>query len=480
MWLCIDQGGHSTRAAVFDERGTVVAESSATVATRLTPPVYVEHDVAQMLGSAVSCVTAVAEQLGTDTARLRGVAIATQRSTIACAARDGEALTPLISWQDRRGGEDLQRFAGAAATIKRITGLRLSPHYGIGKLRWCLQNAPRVRERCDDGDIVAAPLASLLAHALCRERPWVIDPVNASRTLLMDLRTAAWSDELLRLFEIPVAMLPAICPNRSRFGTIAVAGTAVPLTVLVGDQSAAVFAAGEPEPGAAFVNLGTGAFIQVATGRCPIEDDALLSSVVWQGDGGLFYVLEGTVNGAASAIDAVANERGIVREPDAPALLRALAAIERAPLFLNGISGLGSPDWVPNFASRFVGEGDGFECLAAVYESIAFLIQRNLERLTQRVPITRLRVSGGLARHDWLVQRIADLSGLTVVRPVDTEATLAGLLYLASGGDVIVPGPSIEFLPRRNPVAARRYGDWSRALAAALNDRGRHAPLELT
>jgi len=472
MWLCIDQGGHSTRAAVFDERGAVVAESSAAVATHRAPPVYVEHDVEQMLGSASRCIAEVAEQLGTDTTRLRGIAIATQRSTLAVAARDGEALTPLISWQDRRGGADLDHFAGAAAAIKRITGLRLSPHYGVGKLRWCLQNAPRVRERRDAGDIVAAPLASLLAHALCREQPWVIDPVNASRTLLMDLRTAAWSDELLRLFEIPAALLPAIRPNRSRFGTVAVGGSAVPLTALVGDQSAAVFAGGMPETGAAFVNMGTGAFIQVATGCRPVEDDALLTSIVWQDDSELLYVLEGTVNGAASAIDAVGVERGIVCKPDAPALMRALAAIERAPLYLNGVSGLGSPDWVPDFPSRFVGEGDAFQCLAAVYESIAFLIQRNLERLTQRVPITRLRISGGLARHDWLAQRIADLSGLTVARPADTEATLAGLVYLASGGAVIVPSPISEFLPRHDPVAARRYRDWSRALAAVLADRG--------
>jgi len=227
-----------------------------------------------------------------------------------------------------------------------------------------------------------------------------------------------------------------------------------------------------PETGAAFVNMGTGAFIQVATGRRPVEDDALLTSIVWQDDGELLYVLEGTVNGAASAIDAVGAERGIACEPDAPALMRALAAIERAPLYLNGISGLGSPDWVPDFPSHFVGEGDAFQCLAAVYESIAFLIQRNLERLTQRVPITRLRISGGLARHDWLAQRIADLSGLTVARPADTEATLAGLVHLASGGAVIVPSPVSEFLPRHDPVAARRYRDWSRALAAVLADRG--------
>jgi glycerol kinase len=263
-------------------------------------------------------------------------------------------------------------------------------------------------------------------------------------------------------------MLPTIRPNRSGFGTARVGEQAVPVTVITGDQAAAIYALGEPEPGMAFVNIGTGAFIQVATGETPVQDDALLSSVVWQDEGGLRYVLEGTVNGAASAIDAVSRELDVHAAPDSPELARALGDIERAPLYLNGISGLGSPDWVPDFTSRFVGSGNALACLAAAYESIAFLVQRNLDALSQRVPVTAVKVSGGLGRLDWLVQRIADLSGLPVVRPADTEATLSGLACLASGGAIVANPAATGFRPQPNSGARQRYRDWTRALEDAL------------
>lgn len=468
MWLCIDQGGHSTRAAVFDADGTVVSAASAPVSTRRTSPERVEHDAEDLLGSVRDCVEASVAQLGSETADLRGVAMATQRSTIACVSRSGQALTPLISWQDRRGGDDLRRFEGSAETIRRVTGLRLSPHYGIGKLRWCLRHNERVARSLARGDLVAAPLATYVVHALCDERPWAIDPVNASRMLLMDLRSAQWSETLLQLFDVPPEALPSIRPNRSNFGTVAVGDVRLPLTVLTGDQAAAIFAYGEPELGTAFVNIGTGAFIQVATGSAPVADDRLLSSVVWQDDDGIRYVLEGTVNGAASAIDAVSGALDITVDPGSPELAHALARIEHSPLYLNGVSGLGSPDWVAEFTSRFVGEGTALECVAAAYESVAFLVQRNIDHLERRVPISRIRISGGMARLDWLVQRIADLSGLVVERSDNTEATLSGLAHLASDGLIVDRTTSRAFRPQSNAIASRRYRDWTRALAAAI------------
>jgi glycerol kinase len=468
VWLCIDQGGHSTRAAVFDADGAVVSAASAPVSTQSASSGWIEHDADELLGSVRSCIESSVAQLGTEKATLRGVAVATQRSTIACVTRSGQALRPLISWQDRRGGDDLHRFEGSVETIRRVTGLRLSPHYGIGKLRWCLRHDDRVARSLARGDLIVAPLASYLAHALCENRPWVVDPVNASRMLLMDLRSAQWSETLLQLFDVPAEALPSICPNRCHFGMVSVGDVRMPLTVLTGDQAAAVYAFGEPEPGTAFINIGTGAFIQVATGATPVADDRLLSSVIWQDEDGIRYVLEGTVNGAATAIDTVAGALDIVVDPGSPELAHALARIEHAPLYLNGVSGLGSPDWVPEFTSRFVGDGSALECLAAAYESIAFLVQRNIDRLTRRLPITRARVTGGMARLDWLVQRIADLSGLVVERSDNTEATLGGLAHLASDGLIVDRTTPRAFRPRANAIADRRYRDWTRALTAAI------------
>ncbi|HSG65235.1 MAG TPA: FGGY family carbohydrate kinase [Gammaproteobacteria bacterium] len=468
MWLCIDQGGHSTRAAALDAEGRIVIEESAPLERVVRAPHFVEHDPAALLRSVDRCLEGVVSRLGPRVAELEAVGLATQRSTLLCAAKRGDALTPLISWQDRRGQEDLAQFGSAAERITSITGLRLSPHYGAGKLRWCLQHLEAVRRHRERGDLVAAPLASYLVHHLCEGTPWRVDPVNASRTLLMDMRTASWSPELLALFGLSAAMLPDIAPCRSSYGSVALGKRRVPLTVVTGDQAAALYCLGEPSAGTAFVNIGTGAFVQVATGGEPVVDPGLLSSVVWQDGRGTVYVLEGTVNGAASAVDEVSATLGVRLDPRGSELARAFAAIEHAPLFLNGVSGLGSPDWVADFASRFEGEGGPSERIAATYESVAFLIVRNLERMRRHGQLSSLTVSGGLAQLDWLVQYLADLSGLPASRPAETEATLTGLAYLLSGGRSRRSARPRRFLPGENAVARRRYGAWTKAMEVGL------------
>jgi glycerol kinase len=468
MWLCIDQGGHSTRAAVLDADGRILVEESAPLDTSAREPHFVEHDPVALLRSVDRCIDGVVGELGAGVADLEAVGLATQRSTLLCAARhSGEALTPLISWQDRRGQEDLAQFDDAADLIKSITGLRLSPHYGAGKLRWCLQHLETVQRHRERDDLVGAPLSSYVVRHLCGDEYWRVDPVNASRTLLMDMRTSRWSDELLALFDLPASMLPDIQPCRSDHGNVTLDERRVPLAVVTGDQAAALYCLGEPAPGTAFVNIGTGAFVQAATGSAPVLDAGLLSSVAWQDGRATVYVLEGTVNGAASAVDHVSKALGTRLDPGGAELGRALAAIEHAPLYLNGVSGLGSPDWVADFASRFEGDGDPALCLAATYESIVFLIVRNLEQMRRHVQLASLTLSGGLAQLDWLAQYLADVSGLPVSRPVETEATLLGLAYLL-GGNRRRPPRVRRFLPTPSAVARRRYLAWTIAMEAEL------------
>jgi glycerol kinase len=477
MWLCIDQGGHSTRAAVLDEAGRILVDEKTPLETIVRDPHFVEHDPRELLESVAASVRSVALQLGRDCARVRAAGLATQRSTLVCAARhDGEALSPLISWQDRRGQDDLRRFESQADRIKTLTGLRLSPHYGVGKLRWCLQNLESVRRHLGEHDVIGAPLVSYLLHHIAADGGWRVDPVNASRTLLMDMRTASWSEELLALFELPAELLPAIQPCRSAFGTLELGGHAVPLTVATGDQAAAVYCAGEPAPGTAFVNIGTGAFIQAFTGETPLLDDGLLSSIVWQDAHTTRYVLEGTVNGAAAAVDTVSAEMGRRFDPAGSDLLGALEQISAAPLFLNGVSGLGSPDWVADFASRFTGPGDPAQRIAAVYESIVFLIARNLRRMRRQLQLGTLTVTGGVSRLDWLAQRLADVSGLPVVRPTESEATLLGLAYLVSEGRCRVTDDANRFEPAPSAAAQRRFADWTAAMDTEVGHRRSPGP----
>jgi len=477
MWLCIDQGGHSTRAAVLDETGRIRAEEQVALDTTTREPHFVEHEPRLLLESLTACIRGVARQLGDDCARVHAAGLATQRSTLVCVAKhDGTALSPLISWQDRRGQEDLLRFEPQAQQIKALTGLRLSPHYGMGKLRWCLQHLDAVKRHLAENDLVGAPLASFVLHHLLADSRWRVDPVNASRTLLMDLRSVSWAKELLDLFALPAEILPAIQPCRSMFGTLDLGGHTLPLTVTTGDQAAAVYCDGEPELGTAFVNIGTGAFIQVMTGTRPVLDDDLLSSIVWQDAQTTRYVLEGTVNGAAGAVDEVSADIGRRFDPAGSELLGALERISDAPLFLNGISGLGSPDWVADFSSRFTGPGEPAQLVAAVYESIVFLVVRNLICMRRHAQLAALTLTGGISRMDWLAQYLADVSGLPVRRPAEPEATLFGLAYLVSEGRCSAGHDGSYFEPAPSVSVARRFASWTAAMEAEIARGAGSAP----
>jgi glycerol kinase len=478
MWLCIDQGGHSTRVAAFDHTGELAAQSAATLDILRPGELRVEHDPEQLIASLDRCLRDVGGQLGPRCAQLRGAAIATQRSTLVCASKSSaKPLSPVISWQDRRGHAELNEFSDHAERIKHITGLRLTPHYGVGKLRWCMKNLDAVMQHAAAGDLMGAPLSSYILRRLTRDDGWRVDPVNASRTLLLDARTLCWSDELIGLFGIRRDALPAVQPCRSNFGTIELGRRRVPVTVATGDQAAAMYCAGEPARGTAFINIGTGAFIQALTGDALVEDPALLSSIVWYDGAVRRYVLEGTVNGAASALDAVAAELGVNSGADDGPVRAALGGMRAAPLFLNGISGLGSPDWIADFETRFEGGGDSGQRMAAVYESIAFLIHRNLERMQRLMDLKRVFVTGGLAHADWLPQAIADLCGLPVARPAETEATTAGLLFLLSRGECGSGSRKgiTEFTPGDSDLTHERYRRWSRAMDDQIARHGRAA-----
>ena len=350
----------------------------------------------------------------------------------------------------------------SADLIRAATGLVPSAHYGASKLRWCLDHLPAVRDALDDGRLAWGPMASFVLFRVLAERPHVVDPAIASRTLLWDVTTRDWSPQLLELFDLPRGPLPACVPSRFAYGHL----RDIPLTVMTGDQSAALYGSGGPGSDEAYVNIGTGAFVQRFVGDTPVEAPGLLSGVVWQEGDRAAYVLEGSVNGAGSAVTRVAGELGL----DATRLGELLARPGAPPLFLNGVSGLASPFWVADFESRFVGDGEPWLRLVAVAESIVFLIQANLEAMADTVtPPVRLNVSGGLGGLDGMCSRLADLSGIPVARHEATEATARGLAWLVAGrpeGWGLDP-PTI-FPPRNNPLLADRYRCWRRELAAAL------------
>ncbi|MCR4302322.1 MAG: FGGY family carbohydrate kinase [Sulfuricaulis sp.] len=469
LYLCLDQGGHASRALVFDANGRVVARSVRDVHTQHPHAGWVEHDPEELVESIQAAAADAVHQLGAAAERLHRAGLATQRSSIVCWDKHtGAALSPVLSWQDRRAHAWLERFAGEADNIRRLTGLRLSPHYGASKLRWCLEHLPEVAAAQQTHRLAFGPLASFLIFRLVEERTFAVDSSNAARTMLLNLAHLDWDPTLLSLFDIPPSALPRCVPTCHAYGTLALKGARVPLAVATGDQSAALFAYGEPLPGNAYINVGTGAFVQRLVPEARTVD-SLLTGVVAQCGDRVDYVLEGTINGAGAAIEWAMHELKLDKGPrELGAWLMRDADV---PLFLNGIGGLGAPYWIGDFPSRFVGEGESWQQLIAVIESIVFLIQRNIELMRSEAVLEKVFVSGGLAAYDGLCQRVADLSGLGVVRPGEGEATARGTAFLLAQRPVLWPTPAGErvFAPRVNAPLRRRYQAWWRAMDAAIS-----------
>lgn len=468
--LAIDQGGHASRALLFDAAGRVVDLESVPVATdRSADGLRVEHDAEALVASVRNAVDAVATRAAAARRPITAAGLATQRSSIACWHRGtGAALAPILSWQDRRHAAWLRGLEPRRDWLRARTGLVLSPHYGASKLRWCLEEVPAVRAAAEANTLAMGPLASFLLARLLDGRPCLADPANASRTQLWDPARRDWDEELLALFGVPRRVLPACVDSRHDFGVLATPAGAVPLVVTTGDQSAVPFAAGPLDPVAAYVNAGTGAFVQRALRDRVPAAPRLLASVVWSDAQGVDYLAEGTVNGAAAALDGLATREGST----AAALLAAVEAGAGGadpPLFLNGVAGLGSPFWVSDFPSRFVGEGTPAARALAVIESIVFLLRVNLDELRALgPPLERLVLTGGLAASATFCRRLADLAGLPVWRSAETEATARGLARLVAGPAVHwEAGAGETWHPRPDPAFTRRFERWRALMPAA-------------
>ncbi len=344
--------------------------------------------------------------------------------------------------------------------IKARTGLQLSPHYGASKLHWLLKHVPAVGAVARARRLAAGPLASFLLFHLLEGRPLLCDETNAARTLLWNLQRRDWDDELLALFNIPREILPQGHPVIHEYGQLS--GSNIPLCAVSGDQNAALYAQGRPLADTAVINVGSGAFALALTEASRSEDSPLLHGIATSGDDSCDFLLEGTVNGAGSALDYAAREWGI---SDPVQLLEPWPeCTDGVPVFLNAVGGLGSPWWQAGFRPELsqISSVDGCSnaCrIRGVAESILFHLQINLRCLMDAgCAVGHIRISGGLSRLDGFCQRLADLSGLPVARSQETEATARGIAWLVNREPTgWEPGDFQRFVPRENDALIRRY-----------------------
>lgn len=469
LYLALDQGTHASRAVVLNRRGEVLASGVCDIGLARPQPDWAEQDGEEMVASVFTAANAALSALGARRRDVAAAGLASQRASCICWDRSsGRPLSPLFSWQDRRAHQWLRQFEPQGEEVHRKTGLFLSAHYGASKLRWALDHLEPVRAARAQGTLCWGPQASFLAFRLLQERPLVADPQCAARTQLWNLGTHDWDPELLALFGLPQGFLPNSAHTCQVFGTLKLGDCTMPLTAINGDQSAAVFAFGWPEEDSAYINVGTSAFVQRALARDPGYVPRQLTGIILDDGTTTVYTVEGNVNGAGTALEWLRQQPGM---DDLDRLLpQWLAAPGEPPLFLNGIAGLGGPFWQPDFASRFIGAGEPWQNAVAVIESMAFLLQANIDEMTKYVaPAARIRISGGVSQIDGLCRRLAALSRLPVHRRDDAEATARGIGYLAAGRPEHWDHASEEriFQSGEDAGISARYRRWRALMAEA-------------
>lgn len=475
-YLGVDQGSHSSRAVLFDDKGDAVTSAAQDISVIRDSEGHVEHDAGELLESVRDVIRQVLSGLDQQQQeQVQACGIATQRSTALAWDQHGRALGPALSWQDVRARNRLYALRPCEAEIRRLTGLPLSAYYSATKLRWLLHQQPGVAQ-CDPAVLRLSPLISYLLFHLLKSRPYITDFGNAQRTQLFDLEALDWSERLCSLFGIERCLLPACVPMSAHHGTLL--DSQIPVTAVCGDQNAAIFGGGNPVTDVAQINVGSGAFVLRKLERL-CASRSQLTGIAYADSHAVSYMREATINGAGNALSWAAREWRI--ENMQQQLPGWLLQVEQPPVFINTIGGLGTPWMRDDIPSSFVTEGDysDAEKAVAVIESIIFMIQLNLELIQEEAPLRKLQASGGLSKLDSLCQKLSNLSGLVLERSDVIEATARGAAWLAAGrpgdwnpADDGVVTDTECFAPQRDQSLHQRY----QIFKTHMQRLGRHEP----
>ncbi|HJV67229.1 MAG TPA: glycerol kinase GlpK [Geomonas sp.] len=486
--LSIDQGTTSSRATIFTEQGEVVASASRGFTQYYPQPGWVEHDPQEIWESQLVSLREALAGAAIPPSRIAAIGITNQRETTLVWERaTGRPLHRAIVWQDRRtaGRTDQLRSEGVEPLVRERTGLLLDPYFSGSKLGWLLDELPGLRGRAQRGEVCFGTVDSWLIFRLSGGRSHVTDLSNASRTLLFNIHTLQWDDELLRLFGIPRAMLPEVLPSASRFGltTPDTAGAEIAIAGVAGDQQAALFGQGCLTPGMAKATFGTGAFVVMNCGDQGTCGEGVLTTIGWQLPGEpVQYALEGSIFIAGAAIEWLKEGLGIIAGASEVEALAASVPDSGGVYFVPALAGLGTPYWDPHARGVIAGltRGSGKAQLArAALEAIAFQTVDAIRAMeaASGVPLRELRVDGGAARNNLLLQLQADLLGAPVLRPRCTETTSLGAALLAGIGAGVIDKESVakswaldrrfppEMLPGRREELCR---GWRKAVQLSL------------
>jgi glycerol kinase len=440
--LALDQGTSSSRSIIFDESGAIVAAAQQEFPQIFPQPGWVEHDPLDLWNSQLQTARQVLAQSGIKAGELAALGITNQRETTVVWERaSGRPVYNAVVWQDRRAETVCAqlRERGLGPAIQAKTGLVLDPYFSGTKLRWILDNVPGLRERAQRGELLFGTVDAWLIWNLTAGRLHVSDVSNASRTMLWNIHTGNWDEELLAWLEIPRSMLPEVHASSHLYGEVDAQhlGAAVKIAGIAGDQQSALFGQACFSPGMAKNTYGTGCFMLLHTGeQCATSRNGLISTAACQAGPTPQYALEGSVFIGGAVVQWLRDGLKAIKTSTDVEALAASAEDSGGVVFVPSFTGLGAPYWNPSAKGAIVGLSRGStvaHIARAALESIAFQSTALLEAMVRDAvsPITELRVDGGAAANNLLLQFQADLLGIPVIRPQVTETTALGAAYLA-------------------------------------------------
>ncbi len=440
--VALDQGTTSSRAVVIDETGCAVASHSNEYTQNYPKPGWVEHDPYDIYYSQLGALKIAVQKAGIDGEQIAAIGITNQRETTLLWEKDsGRPVCNAIVWQCRRTASYVERLKeqGLDPLIREKTGLIPDAYFCATKLQWIFDNVPGARERAERGELLFGTVDSWLVWNLTKEHVHVSDVTNASRTMLFNIHTMDWDEELLRLFQIPRSILPRVCDSSGVVGYLneEILGRAIPIASMAGDQQSALFGQACYQEGMVKTTYGTGGFLLMNTGSAPKNSqNGMLSTVAWRIGGKTCYALEGSIFVAGAAVQWLRDELGLIRTA-AQSEEIALSVPDSAGVYVvPAFTGLGAPYWDMYGRGAIVGLTRGAgraQLVRATLEAIAFQTSDVVRAMEQDsgMPLSQLRVDGGASANNFLMQFQADILGIEVVRPKIVETTALGAAYLA-------------------------------------------------
>ena len=478
--LALDQGTTSSRAIVFDHDGAIRSVAQKEFTQIFPVAGWVEHDPGEIWASQIGVAAEALGRAHVRPAEIAAVGITNQRETTIVWDREtGEPVHNAIVWQDRRTADYCERLKaeGAGETIQAKTGLLVDAYFSASKIRWILDNVSGARARADAGKLAFGTVDAWLVWKLTNHARHITDVSNASRTMLFNIHTLKWDDELLRIFGVPASMLPEVRSSSEKYGEVStrLGIESAPIAGIAGDQQAALFGQMCRQPGMSKNTYGTGCFLLQNIGTTPTRSkQQLVTTVAWQIGARTEYAFEGSVFIGGAVVQWIRDGLGFVRTAPEIEALAASVSDNGGGYLVPAFAGLGAPHWDPYARGTIVGITRGTKAAhiaRAALESIAYQVADLLDAMAADagIALTELRVDGGAATNDMLMQFQADLLGVPVVRPAVTETTALGAAYLA--GLAVGYWPSVDAITGQWKVDRRFEPAMPRAAATARRER---------